>query len=207
MVLSIRVHELLTQNSKNNLIQNDFKSLIPKNDIPDKKQVYHKNMLEISEKTIELKKSKKLFQKKEEIIIDKIEDESDDESTDEFDEEPEEIEDTLNIEDTDKEEEVEVDEGEEDEKVVDEEEEDEEKDEEDKKDKDSQEKDLMLDLIGIIEDKNKKSKKAEQEKSVELENDNKVKKIVVENSEGNNSEEQSGGNFKRIKLDQHYNFF
>ena len=54
MVLSIRVHELLTQNSKNNLIQNDFKSLIPKNDIPDKKQVYHKNMLEISEKTIEL---------------------------------------------------------------------------------------------------------------------------------------------------------
>ena len=93
MVLSIRVHELLTQNSKNNLIQNDFKSLIPQNDIPDKKQVYHKNMLEISEKTIELKKSKKLFQKKEEIIVDKVEDESDDESIDEFDEEPEEIED------------------------------------------------------------------------------------------------------------------
>ena len=46
MVLSIRAHELLTQNSKNNSLQNDFKSLIPKNDIPDKKQVYH-NMAQI----------------------------------------------------------------------------------------------------------------------------------------------------------------
>jgi len=60
MVLSIRAHELLTQNSKNNSLQNDFKSLIPQNDIPDKKQVYHKNMLEISEKTIELKSKKTL---------------------------------------------------------------------------------------------------------------------------------------------------
>ena len=41
MVLSIRAHELLTQNSKNNSLQNDFKSLIPLNDIPDKKQVWH----------------------------------------------------------------------------------------------------------------------------------------------------------------------
>ena len=148
MVLSIRVHELLTQNSKNNLIQNDFRSLIPKNDIPDKKQVYHKNMLEISEKTIELKKSKKLFQKKEEIIIDKIEDKTDEESTEEFDEEPEEIEDTLNIEDTDKENEVE----DADKEEVEEEDkkEEEEKEEEDKKEEG---KDLMLDLIEIIEEK------------------------------------------------------
>ena len=200
MVLSIRVHELLTQNSKNNLIQNDFRSLIPENDIPDKKQVYHKNMLEISEKTIELKKSKKLFQKKGEIIIDKIEDKSEEESIEEFDDEPEEIEDTLNIEDTDKENEIEVDKEEE----VEEEEEKEDDDEEEKgkEDKKLPDKDLMLDLIGIIEEKNKKGKKG-QEESIELKNDN-TKKIVVDSPE---NIEQNGGNFKKIKLDQHYNFF
>ena len=137
MVLSIRVHELLTQNSKNNLIQNDFKSLIPQNDIPDKKQVYHKNMLEISEKTIELK-SKKTFKKREEIVIDKVEWIWRRRSRWRIRRE----EDTLKIEDTDKEEEIEEDKVEE----VEEEVEEEEEEEEDKKIPD---KDLMLDLIGI----------------------------------------------------------
>jgi hypothetical protein len=197
MVLSIRVHELLTQNSKNNLIQNDFKSLIPENDIPDKKQVYHKNMLEISEKTIELKKSKKLFQKKEEIIIDKIEDKSDVESDD--------LEDTLQFKLDDSDEENEEEQEENEVEVVEEKEDDEGEEEKEKEDKKLPDKDLMLDLIGIIEEKNKKEEMKDKEEPVEIEiKDNNTKKIVVDSPE---NIEQNGGNFKKIKLDQHYNFF
>ena len=211
MVLSIRAHELLTQNSKNNSLQNDFKSLIPQNDIPDKKQVYHKNMLEISEKTIELK-SKNIFKKREEIVIDKIEVESEEDVEIESDD-LEDVEDTLQFrldedsEDENKEveeiKEEEEDKGDKDEEVEgDEVEEEEEKDDDDKK---LPEKDLMLDLIGIIEEKNKKEKKEDKEELVEIElkNDN-TKKIVVNIPE---EIEQSGGNVKKIKLDQHYNFF
>ena len=208
MVLSIRAHELLTQNSKNNSLQNDFKSLIPQNDIPDKKQVYHKNMLEISEKTIELK-SKKTFKKREEIVIDKVDIESEEEEVEEESDDLEDVQDTLQFkldedsDDEDKEEEKQVEEAEEDEvEEAEEAEEDEEKDDDDKKLPD---KDLMLDLIGIIEDKNKKEKKEDKEESVEIElkQDN-TKKIVVDTPE---DIEQSGGNIKKIKLDQHYNFF
>ena len=74
MVLSIRVHELLSEQSKYNIIQEEYKSLIPTNNIPDRKQIYHKNMLELSEKTIELKKTVQNI-KKNEIIIDKVENE------------------------------------------------------------------------------------------------------------------------------------
>ena len=205
MVLSIRAHELLTQNSKNNSLQNDFKSLIPQNDIPDKKQVYHKNMLEISEKTIELK-TKKTFKKREEIVIDKVEIESEVEVEEESDD-LEEVEDTLQFkldedsEDEDKGEEVndEVNKEIKDEVEV---EVDEEKGDEDKKLPD---KDLMLDLIGFIEEKNNKDKKKDKEESVEIDiRDDNTKKIVVDTPE---EIEQSGGNIKKIKLDQHYNFF
>ena len=209
MVLSIRAHELLTQNSKNKSIQNQFKSLIPQNDIPDKKQVYHKNMLEISEKTIELK-SKKTFKKREEIVIDKVEIESEEEVNEDSDD-LEEVEDTLQFkldDDSDDAEELEdEDEGEE----VDEEEEKKDEDkgkevDEDKKDEEN----LMLDLIGIIEEKNKKEKKEDKEEPVEIElkgdniKDDNTKKIVVDVQE---DIEQSGGDIKKIKLDQHYNFF
>ena len=206
MVLSIRAHELLTQNSKNNSLQNDFKSLIPQNDIPDKKQVYHKNMLEISEKTIELK-SKKTFKKREEIVIDKVEVESEVEVKEDSDD-LEDVQDTLQFkldddsEDEDKEaEEVKEKVEEEEDKI--EEGEEEEKDDDDKKLPD---KDLMLDLIGIIEDKNKKEKKEDKEEPVEMEikETNNTKKIMVDVPE---DVEQSGGNIKKIKLDQHYNFF
>ena len=43
MFLIIRVNELLTQNSNNNLLQNQFKSLIPKNNIQYKTQEQQKN--------------------------------------------------------------------------------------------------------------------------------------------------------------------
>lgn len=214
MVLSIRAHELLTQNSKKNSLQNDFKSLIPQNDIPDKKQVYHKNMLEISEKTIELK-SKKTFKKREEIVIDKVEIESEEEVV-EVEEKSDDLEDTLQFKlyDSEDEEDVEVEdvkveeskeeekgegEGEDEGEGIEVELEEEEKDD----DKKLPEKDLMLDLIGIIEDKNKKEKK-EEPVEIELKETNNTKKIVVDVSE---DIEQSGGNLKKIKLDQHYNFF
>ena len=82
--------------------------------------------------------------------------------------------------------------------------------EEDDDDKKLPDKDLMLDLIGIIEDKNKKEKKEDKEEPVEIElkdhniKDDNTKKIVVDVPE---EVEQSGGNIKKIKLDQHYNFF
>jgi len=66
MVLSIRVHELLSEQSNYNILQRGYKSLIPGNDIPDMKRVYHNNMLKISEKTINLKSPKST---KEEIIL------------------------------------------------------------------------------------------------------------------------------------------
>ena len=73
MVLNIIVHELLSKQSKYNLTQDDYKSLIPKNDIPDKKIQYYKSMEKVEEKTIELgiKKSKK---KVEEIKVKKDDD-------------------------------------------------------------------------------------------------------------------------------------
>ena len=68
----------------------------------------------------------------------------------------------------------------------------------------------MLDLIGIIEEKNKKEKKGDKEEPIEIElkddniKDDNTKKIVVDLPE---DIEQNGGNVKKIKLDQHYNFF
>ena len=37
MVLNIKVHELLSEQSKYNSLQDEYKSLIPTNNIPDKK--------------------------------------------------------------------------------------------------------------------------------------------------------------------------
>ena len=205
MVLSIRAHELLTQNSKYNSIQNDFKSLIPKNDIPDKKQVYHKNMLEISEKTIELK-SKKTFKKREEIVIDKVEVEE--EEVEEESDDLEDVQDTLQFkldedsedEDSEVKKDVEVEED-----KVEEEEGEGEGEVEDECDDKKLNDNLMLDLIGIIEEKNKKDKKEDKEEPVEINiKEDNSKKIVLDIPD---NMEQSGGNVKRIKLDQHYNFF
>ena len=55
----------------------------------------------------------------------------------------------------------------------------------------------MLDLINIIEDKNKKVNEGEKEQSVE----------ITGVGGGANITGQQGGEFKRIKLDHHYNFF
>ena len=58
MVLSNQVRDIIAKQSEINSIHNEYKSLIPSNDIPDMKRVYHNNMLKISEKTINLKSPK-----------------------------------------------------------------------------------------------------------------------------------------------------
>ena len=181
MVLSIRVHELLSEQSNYNILQQGYKSLIPGNDIPHSKNIYHKNMFKLSEKTIELKQSKKLI-KKSEIVIDKVEEDELNESEQNFTESDEE---NLHINPGGL---IEIDN---DDKEIDN---DNDNDESNK----IPEKDLMLDLINIIEDKNKKVNKGEKEQSVEITGDADVE---------NKLEDQQGGEFKRIKLDHHYNFF
>lgn len=227
MVLSIIVHELLSKQSKYNLTQDDYKSLIPQNDIPDKKIQYHKSMEKVEEKTIELgiKKSKK---KVEEIKVKKDDEdkvEVDDFSFEEIIQVPDGEEETSNTEESDEEllqfkldEEMEDDgkemEDKDDTKEV--------EDKEDDKEK-LPEQDLMLDLINIIEEKNKKEKKEDKEKSVEIkiDDDNDKDKDKDENIDEKNKigkevkkieievdvPEQTAGSVKRIKLDQHYNFF
>jgi hypothetical protein len=200
MVLSIRVHELLSKQSNYNILQQGYKSLIPGNDIPHSKNIYHKNMFKLSEKTIELKQSKKKI-KKSEIVIDKVEEDELNESEQNFTESDEENlhinpgdlieigEDVKEIEEGVKEIEEDVKEIEEDVKEID--------NDNDESNK-IPEKDLMLDLIKIIEEKNKKINKVDKEQSVEI-----TGSVDVENK----LEDQQGGEFKRIKLDHHYNFF
>ena len=184
MVLSIRVHELLSSQANYNLVQSEYKSLIPGNDIPHSKNIYHKNMFKLSEKTIELKQSKKLI-KKSEIVIDKVEEDELNESEQNFTESDEE---NLHINPGDL---IEIDNN--DKKINNDDKEiDNDNDESNK----IPEKDLMLDLINIIEEKKKLNKKS-KEQSVE----------ITGVGGGVNITGQQGGEFKRIKLDQHYNFF
>ena len=177
MVLSIRVHELLSEQSNYNLVQSEYKSLIPGNDIPHSKNIYHKNMFKLSKKTIELKppKTKK---KTPEIFIDKVDDDELNEAEQSLADSDDEnlhinLEDLKEIDNNDKEidnnESVKI-----------------------------PEKDLMLDLINIIEEKNKKVNKDVKEQSVE---------ITGAGGFENQKNVQQGGEFKRIKLDHHYNFF
>ena len=193
MVLSIRVHELLSEQSNYNLVQSEYKSLIPGNDIPHSKNIYHKNMFKLSKKTIELKQSKKL-KKKSEIVIDKVEEDELNESEQNFTESDEE---NLHINPGDL---IEIDNN--DKKINNDDKEIDNDDKEIDNDNDESnkipEKDLMLDLINIIEEKNKKINKVDKEQPVEI-----TGSVDVENK----LEDQQGGEFKRIKLDQHYNFF
>jgi hypothetical protein len=202
MVLSIRVHELLSKQSNYNILQQGYKSLIPGNDIPHSKNIYHKNMFKLSEKTIELKQSKKLI-KKSEIVIDKVEEDELNESEQNFTESDEENlhinpGDLIEIDNDDKE----IDNDNDNVKEIDNDDKEIDNDNDNNNDNDESnkipEKDLMLDLIKIIEDKNKKVNKGEKEQSVEITGDADVE---------NKLEDQQGGEFKRIKLDQHYNFF
>jgi hypothetical protein len=227
MVLSIIVHELLSKQSKYNLTQDDYKSLIPKYDIPDKKVEYHKSMETVEEKTIELdvKKSKK---KVEEFIVTKDDEgkvEVDDFSFEEIIQIPDNADITNNGEESDEEEimQFELDEEEEVEEGVEEEVEEgvEEEVEDDKDKKELPEEHLMLDLMNVIEEKNKKENKVDKEKSVEIEmNNDKVdvkvdKEIDVKEKDDKvdvkvdkvDVSQQEGGSVKRIILDQHYNFF
>ena len=197
MVLSIRVHELLSEQSNYNLVQSEYKSLIPGNDIPRRKQIYHENIFKLSKKTIELKQPK-TKKNTPEIVIDKEDDDELNESEQSLTDSDDEnlhinLEEVKEIDDDDKEI------VNEDKEIVNE---DEEIDKVDKEmDKDDAplkmpQKDLMLDLINIIEDKKKLNKKS-KEQSVE----------ITGVGEGVNITGQQGGEFKRIKLDQHYNFF
>ena len=197
MVLSIRVHELLSEQSNYNLVQSEYKSLIPGNDIPRRKQIYHENIFKLSKKTIELKQPK-TKKNTPEIVIDKEDDDELNESEQSLTDSDDEnlhinLEEVKEIDDDDKEI------VNEDKEIVNE---DEEIDKVDKEmDKDDAplkmpQKDLMLDLINIIEEKKKLNKKS-KEQSVE----------ITGVGEGVNITGQQGGEFKRIKLDQHYNFF
>ena len=201
MVLSIRVHELLSEQSNYNLVQSEYKSLIPGNDIPRRKQIYHENIFKLSKKTIELKQTK-TKKNTPEIVIDKEDDdelnESEQSLTDSDDENLH-----INLEDV---KEIDNDDKEivnEDEEIVNEDEEIDKVDKEIDKEIDKDDaplkmpqKDLMLDLINIIEEKKKLNKKS-KEQSVE----------ITGVAGGVNITGQQGGEFKRIKLDQHYNFF
>ena len=197
MVLSIRVHELLSEQSNYNLVQSEYKSLIPGNDIPRRKQIYHENIFKLSKKTIELKQPK-TKKNTPEIVIDKEDDDELNESEQSLTDSDDEnlhinLEEVKEIDDDDKEI------VNEDKEIVDEDEEIDKVDKEIDKDDTSlkmPQKDLMLDLINIIEEKKKLNKKS-KEQSVE----------ITGVGGGANITGQQGGEFKRIKLDQHYNFF
>ena len=190
MVLSIRVHELLSEQSNYNLVQSEYKSLIPGNDIPRRKQIYHEKIFKLSKKTIELKQPK-TRKKTPEIVIDKEDDDELNDSEQSLTDSDDEnlhinLEDVKEIDNDDKE-------------IVNEDEEIDKVDKEIDKDDTSlkmPQKDLMLDLINIIEEKKKLNKKS-KEQSVE----------ITGVAGGVNITGQQGGEFKRIKLDQHYNFF
>ena len=191
MVLSIRVHELLSEQSNYNLVQSEYKSLIPGNDIPHSKNIYHKNMFKLSKKTIELKppKTKK---KTPEIFIDKVDDDELNEAEQSLADPDDEnlhinLEDLKEIDNNNKE----IDNND---KEIDNNNKEIDNDESVK----IPEKDLMLDLINIIEEKNKKVNKDVKEQSVE---------ITGAGGFENQKNVQQGGEFKRIKLDHHYNFF
>jgi hypothetical protein len=207
MVLNIKVHELLSEQSKYNSLQDEYKSLIPTNNIPDKKLEYHKNMIEHSEKTIEIS-DKKFKKKKKEIKVEKEDIDNEENVTDDFsfdeiiqipdepiepDSESDDEELELNIDESDE------DDGKENNKEDDKENDKEEDKEDDKEgDKGSEEKkqipdDLLLDVMKMVEKKEKGEIKKEKHVNITIPDEPKI--------------EQEGGSVKRIKLDQHYNFF
>ena len=51
MVLSNQVREILLKQHNINSLNNNYKSLIPSNDIPDSKRVYHETNSKTIEKT------------------------------------------------------------------------------------------------------------------------------------------------------------
>lgn len=198
MVLNIKVHELLSEQSKYNSLQEEYKSLIPTNNIPDKKLEYHKNMIEHSEKTIEIT-DKKFKKKKKEIKVEKEDNDNEENSTDEFsfdeiiqipdepiepDSESDDEELELNIDESDDEDDNEEDKD-------DDKEDDKESDKED--DKKQIPDDLLLDVMKMVEGKEKGEIKKEERVNITIPDESNV--------------DQEGGSVKRIKLDQHYNFF
>ena len=222
MVLNIKVHELLSEQSKYNSLQDEYKSLIPTNNIPDKKLEYHKNMIEHSEKTIEIP-DKKFKKKKKEIKVEKEDNDNEENSTDEFsfdeiiqipdepiepDSESDDEELELNIdesdEDDDKENNKEHDkEDDKEENKIDDKDDDQEDDKGDDKEEDKENDkgdgkkqmpdDLLLDVMKMVEKKEKGEIKKEENVNITIPDESNV--------------DQGGGSVKRIKLDQHYNFF
>jgi len=211
MVLNIKVHELLSEQSKYNSLQDEYKSLIPTNNIPDKKLEYHKNMIEHSEKTIEIP-DKKFKKKKKEIKVEKENNDNEENSTDEFsfdeiiqipdepiepDSESDDEELELNIDDS----EDAVDDKEDDKEKEKEEDKDDDKEDDKEEDKENDKgdgkkqipDDLLLDVMKMVEKKEKGEIKKEEHVNITIPDESNV--------------DQEGGSVKRIKLDQHYNFF
>jgi len=88
MVLSKSIYEILLNQKNINNEKDNFKSLIPKNDIVFEYDIHKKNMMKISEKTISLDKKEKKYKK--EINIKKSdENNTDDELSDSSDEDDE----------------------------------------------------------------------------------------------------------------------
>ena len=210
MVLSNHVRDILLKQQTINSLNHNFKSLIPSNNIPDIKQEYHKNMLTLPEKTINLnKKSNK--KNKLEIVVNKdfsfdenieIPDDNEEKEEPENSEEPEDEKkkneiitffDTNIIDDDDDDNNSDSD----NEEVKEIKEDDKEIKEIKEEYKEVKEEELnLLDIIDkndeiIIED-------------IKSEQDSDIKKIKI--TEPSDTLEQSGG-VKRIKLDQKYNFF
>ena len=233
MVLSNQVREILIKQHNINSFKNNYKSLIPSNDIPDVKRVYHDNMKKTVEKTINLKKSNKknkleVIVTKDEFSLDEIIEmppEEDEEDKEEPGDKNEIEEKNITFFDIEESEDEDNEEGRELEENKEEGGELEENKEEDKKEdkEDKEEIDLlnMIDnklLLDIINGKkgnksdNKLDSKSEKERIIieDVKKEN-VKKEdpntkTINFKESADTLEQSGG-IKKIKLDQKYDFF
>jgi len=83
MVLSKSIYEILLKQKEINNIKEDYKSLIPRNNIILKYNIQEKNSIKVSDKTISLSKKQKKYS--EEIKVDKFN--ADDELSEESDDE------------------------------------------------------------------------------------------------------------------------
>ena len=226
MVLSNQVREILLKQSKINSFKNNYKSLIPSNDIPDSKRVYHENNSKTVEKTINLnKKSSK--KNKLEVVVTK-----DDFTFDEIIEIPPEEDDDIEDKENLKNDLEEVNNKTDGIVFFDEVEDEEEGDEDKSKDKkednlDKKEDNLdkkeveEIDLLKMIDKKiladvvnENKDNKSDKKEDIIIENvkkddkkeDKELKDVKTIRIDTTDTLEQSGG-VKKIKLDQKYDFF
>ena len=235
MVLSNRASKLIDEIYKRNNEQYDYVSLIPSGELPSRKFIYQKSMLEIS-KPITLKEKRKRVISVS-VVKDDISDMPELEDTDSDDEEDDSKKEMTVVEDNevptffdddDDEEEVEDEQentGEEEpveqentgeEVLVVEEETDgeDEFDDEGEVDDDNSKGDTVEDinnkiLFGLLENirKEEKDKKEESKSEDPKPEESKSEEVSKPEKEPRSDDSIEGGGIKRIKLDQHYDFF